>query len=77
MTPPVRQHGGARKGAGRKPEGNVERRVRLPRDVIQALTEFGHGRLRYGIVYLAACTCPFRGARTAKSRLPTGPGDSP
>jgi len=53
VTTPNKQHGGARKGAGRKPVDTVERCVRLPRDVIQALTEFGHGRLRYGIVYLA------------------------
>ena len=46
-------HGGARKGAGRKPVDTIEHRVRLPRDVIALLTALGNGRLRDGIVKLA------------------------
>jgi len=79
MTASVRHYGGARKGAGRKPEGNVERRVRLPRDVIQALTSFGHGRLRYGIVYLTRMYLSVPGGREqqrpAADRLSGFPSD--
>jgi len=47
------QHGGARKGAGRKPVDTVEHRVRLPRDVVSILTALGNGRLSAGIIKAA------------------------
>ena len=53
IQPTKKQHGGARKGAGRKPVDTVEHRVRLPRDVIALLIALGNGRLRDGIVRLA------------------------
>ena len=50
---PQSKHGGARKGAGRKPVETVENRVRLPRDVVSLLTALGDGRLSKGIVRAA------------------------
>ena len=49
----TKTHGGARKGAGRPPVDTVERRVRLPPDVVSLLTALGGGRLSRGIVRAA------------------------